>query len=385
MIDIKKLKKIIAKIEKIIPVYDEVTDSGTERQYDYSLFLRNMTGEMKRQIENELVDYTDKEYIKYSSKYSITHDLFYEKKYDIALNCLKIWETELDYGFLMFMKGLCLQNSGRFEEAIVCYDNVQQMKDLSKEYKCLYYKGQCLLQLGRFNEGMAFLEEVMHFWGYIYTTETKPKMEEAEGMAMIAGIDRFIALCDEIGYKYSNILEKSKGNLFLEIGKENEGIECHSKIKNWDALCEYYFNREQYDEAFKYCQLIGFIVLNPDNVFISNLISARKYETALDFMKVLKTEDEENASIRESFCLQMTGKWEEALAGYDYILSHQNLYFCDEPEDNEYICELTYYKALCLLHLGRMDEGMKCLAEIETDLLKITGRRDKYEGWDWWE
>jgi tetratricopeptide (TPR) repeat protein len=204
-------------------------------------------------------------------------------------------------------------------------------------------------------------------------TETQ-KIKDA-----IAGIDKVIALYDEMPEsgteEYSlYIFRMMKGKLLLRTGKEKDAVEWYEKTGFWDILYEYYFDREQYDEALK-CRKIqysdnidcgqntknyGHNEMTPYALFIIHLFSVKKYEVVFDYLETWKSELDYNFYIfMKGNYMERSGMFEEAVACYDYILSHQDSIFDGPREEDEY----RYRKGLCLLQLGKIDEGIAAIAE----------------------
>jgi tetratricopeptide (TPR) repeat protein len=169
----KKVEAAIAGIDSVIALYDEIVkndpDEIKENPFSfvddpvYFLWVRkgklfSMIGKDNEAVEcykkveaRELYDhYFDREQYDEALEYLKTvgipgtgstpyeqfiYGLIHKKRYETALDFLQTWQTELDYGFYIFKKGFCLQKSGRFEEAIICYDGFLQ-NDSSKYNEC---------------------------------------------------------------------------------------------------------------------------------------------------------------------------------------------------------------------------------------------------------
>jgi tetratricopeptide (TPR) repeat protein len=164
---------------------------------------------------------------------------------------------------------------------------------------------------------------------------------------VISEIDKIIALYCEInedGGEYLNRLLEIKAQMFFKIGKDKEAFECYEKKKDW---C---------DIATK-CDFIG------------DLIEDKKYDAALNFLKTWDPEFKSNIyTFKKGFCLQKSGKWEEAIVCYDYALQHElyekydaSYHYPFNPSEKDYLCN----KVLCLMYLCKFDESKDVVAKFE--------------------
>jgi tetratricopeptide (TPR) repeat protein len=191
----------------------------------------------------------------------------------------------------------------------------------------------------------------------------------------IAGIKKVIALYNEMAKDESCYLQniigalwQIKGDMFFKTGNEKEGVKCYEKIGEWDSLFSYCIDKEQYDEAFKYCKrLHSYYYYTSEHdynhyyeTFIDDLLNIKKYETALDFLESLQSELDYNFYIvRKGDCLEQLGKFEEAITCYDYALQNTS-----KSMEYDKLNRCRRHKGLCLLYLGKIDEGITCINEL---------------------
>jgi tetratricopeptide (TPR) repeat protein len=179
-------------------------------------------------------------------------------------------------------------------------------------------------------------------------------------------VEEAIAEIDKITVIHEQTLWEIKGDLFLKIGKEKEAFEYYEKTRGLKSGYgyKYYFEREQYDEAWKYCERYH---CAEQEDFINALINAGKYKTALDYLKTWKWELKRPFCIyKKGFCLQKLGKWKKALVCYDHALRHGLFGEYGLYTERQFL----YQKGLCLLHLGKFEESRDTIAKLENFFIR---------------
>lgn len=135
-------------------------------------------------------------------------------------------------GWQLSNKGSSLDNLGRYEEAIICYDNALR---INPQFVTAWSnKANSLLHLSRYDEAIDCCDKALA----IDSSYTGAWINKANSLESSGRYEEAIKLCDkalELEPQNPHILF-NKGNNFLKMGRYQEAVDCYDKALEIDPL-----------------------------------------------------------------------------------------------------------------------------------------------------
>ncbi|MDD4454080.1 MAG: tetratricopeptide repeat protein [Candidatus Methanomethylophilaceae archaeon] len=266
-------------------------------------------------------------------------------RYDEAISCYdRALEVDPKYAYAWNGKGNALKHLGRYDEAISCYDRALEVDP--KYAYAWYNKGNALDDLGRYDEAIACYDRAL---------EVDPKYAYAwhnKGVALkhLGRYDEAIACYDralEVDPKHAHAWN-SKGNALNDLGRYDEAIACYDRALEVDP---------KYASAW-----------HNKGIALKNL---GRYDEAIGCYDRALEVDPKFASAwnGKGIALDDLGRYDKAIACYDRALE----------VDPKYAYAWNN-KGVALGNLGRYDEAIRCYdraLEIDPEYTLAKDNRDK--------